>query len=263
MGWGDAGLATTRGFLFLPSPGIIAFYRRLVSSLLLRSSLPPFTSPFSRFPSSGYTYISNLTDPTHPVLYSPDPSQKLLFCHHPFLPLAGPSTPARISCHCPTLVPSPQFHDYSSLPPIFFRLSQSRLPSNTTLPCASTADLRRLQLPFTTVVTDRLHPWAATPGLALTDSSWWSQIWDYKRASNKACLLWKILYRANAMQGWHLFSDHSINARLQCILCVSPAIEDEAHLFWHCPYSTRLWQWLIHLFHLRASVPQYCSCCLR
>jgi hypothetical protein len=57
-----------------------------------------------------------------------------------------------------------------------------------------------------------LHPWEAIPGFNISDSSRCSRIWAYKRASNEAYLLRKILYRVNATQRWRFFSAHSTDA---------------------------------------------------
>jgi hypothetical protein len=56
----------------------------------------------------------------------------------------------------------------------------------------------------------------------------------------------------NATQRWQFFSARSTDDRLQCIRCVAPAVEDKSHLFWWCPFSQRLWRWLLHLYSLRA-----------
>jgi hypothetical protein len=68
-----------------------------------------------------------------------------------------------------TYGPSPQYHDYCSVPHIFFRLSQARLPSNPLLHCASTAALRHLHQPLPIAVQKRISPWQATPGFNLLD----------------------------------------------------------------------------------------------
>jgi hypothetical protein len=52
-----------------PSPRVLTFYRRLISSLRPHSSLPPFTSPFSCSVSADLTLVTDASDPAHPVFF--------------------------------------------------------------------------------------------------------------------------------------------------------------------------------------------------
>jgi hypothetical protein len=115
------------------------------------------------------------------------------------------------------------------VPHIFFRLSQAHLPFNALLHCAPLRFHRCSGPP--SPAASYCSSKSSTPGFNPLDPSRWTRIWDFKQASNESCLLWKILYRANATQRWRFFSARSTDTCLHCILCVVPAVEDEAHLF--------------------------------
>jgi hypothetical protein len=135
---------------------------------------------------------------------------------------------------------------------MLYSLSQARLPIGILLHCARSANFRKLYTGHLSTVAERLKPWTTFDGFSPTDSTRWLRIWRYQRASNEACLLWKILYGANATQRRHFPTLHYSDPQLQCPRCVAFASEDEEHLFWRCPYSQRLWQWLFYIFWLRA-----------
>jgi hypothetical protein len=103
-----------------PSPRLLTYYCRLLSSLISPSSLPTSALLIIRFHSSHSTFIYDPSDPVWPAFFSVDLSRQSLLVPHVPVPFVSPSSPALISQHKPTYLPSPQFHDYSTMPPLLF-----------------------------------------------------------------------------------------------------------------------------------------------
>ena len=174
--------------------------------------------------------------------------------HHPSQTLSPTSnSPARIAHHCPLLSPEPQLHDYSAEHSMLHRLARATWPSGKPLHCVTSAELRRLhQQHSSSKLTARLHHWTSTPGFVPTDTSRWQRIWSYNRDSKESCLMWKILFHSNATQRWRFPKVPNSDPRLACSLCLVNAVEDEQHIFWSCPYASKIWLWAIHILQLRS-----------
>ena len=195
----------------------------------------------------------DISKPSQPQFFQVEPHHQSLLQPVPALPVpSAVSSLVFISKHKPSFLKDPQFHDYSQVPYLFYQLSRAKLPSGISLPCAQSADLRKLQSPNTDRVVSHLERWASTPGFDTADNSRWARIWGYYRASNEASFLWKLVYNANATQRWRNPTVSSSNPSLQCALCVAPAPEDDIHLLWDCPFAKRLWKWSFYLLSLRS-----------
>jgi hypothetical protein len=84
------------------------------------------------------------------------------------------------------------------------------------------------------------------------DDSRCKRIWGFHRASKESCLLWKIMFHANATQRWRYPKVSQSDPLLQCALGIRPNVEDEQYLFWSCSYTQRLCSWINHLLFLQS-----------
>ena len=143
-------------------------YFCLLSQLKCPSTYLPVPSTFQSFLSHPHTYFVDLSKPNRSSFFQLEPHHQHLL--RPVPAFTIPSTTSAsyyISQHKASLVQTPQLHDYSHAPYLFYRLSRSRLPSNILLPCAYTADFQKMQALDTDLVSQRLERWSSHQDLIL------------------------------------------------------------------------------------------------
>jgi hypothetical protein len=163
------------------------------------------------------------------------------------VPVSACSQPAALAFHRLLLTTKPQLHDYTAENKMLFRLAKATWPTGKSLHYTNSGDICRLYQEVSTRLQSRLSSWNGVPNFVPSDLSHWNRIWGYKRASKESCILWKLMFQANATQRWRFPTVQRSDHRLHCALCVTNSIEDEFHLFWKCPYAARLWKWVFHL----------------
>jgi hypothetical protein len=253
--WDTAAASWHQVTVFFPvaNQRISTAYNRLLSQLKPPSSYLLAPAHFSAFEFNSRHYVQDYSDPSWPSFFLVEPHhQCLLRPTSDLSPSPQAPRPTLISQHRATLIKTPQLHNYSLVPHIFYRLSKATLLSGILLHCAGSADFRKLTTSNLALLAHRLEKWSPTPGFNAYDNSRWLQIWGFNRALNEASFLWKVLFQADSTQRlWHPTTQTS-DPLLSCALCVAPAVEDEAHLLCSCLFSQRLWTWCFHIFKLRS-----------
>jgi hypothetical protein len=67
----------------------------------------------------------------------------------------------------------------------------------------------------------------------------WAKIWDVGQARKESSLLWRLAYRAVAVNVWRSVISSTIV--LNCLVCNTSAPELVVHHFWKCLEFKRVW----------------------
>lgn len=91
------------------------------------------------------------------------------------------------------------------------------------------------------------------PPLRLAASKWanilllnfifkWKQLRFPERSKTEASFIWQIWHKSVALNAWRCHFNPAID--ITCSICLTRAVEDNVHRFWHCRTSQDTWKYV-------------------